>query len=356
MKVLHVITSLDTGGAEKLMVDLLPRLKERDVEVDLAIFDGTRTPFYDLLEKSGVKIIPFSADSYTSPLHIFRLAKLLPQYNIVHAHNGWCQLYVAIASLFSKATLCTTEHSNTNHRRHWGWYRQIDRWMYRRYGRIICITEAVKKNLRMEVGVAEDKMTVVNNGIDVEKYTNAKPIASIAENKQNKKIILMVAGFRKQKDQDTLIKAVALLPDDYVLWLAGDGERRSEIEKLIKDLNIGEKVNLLGVCTNLPSLLKTADIVVLSSHSEGFGLAAVEGMAAGKPVIASNVPGLSEIVEGAGLMFPATNAEELSKLIMQISSNEQLYQKVSIQCKERASRYDISIMVDRYKEIYDGLV
>ena len=59
MKILHVITSLRTGGAEKLMVDMLPRMKALGVEVDLCVFDGVRTPFYEELEKKGVKIIPF---------------------------------------------------------------------------------------------------------------------------------------------------------------------------------------------------------------------------------------------------------------------------------------------------------
>ncbi len=352
MKILHIITSLDTGGAEKLMVDLLPRLQENEVEAELAIFDGTRTPFYEDLEKRGVKVIPLSNNSVSSPLHIIRLMRLLPKYDIVHSHNGWCQLYVAIASIFCKATLCTTEHSNTNHRRRWKWYKQIDRWMYVRYKKIICISDAVKANLHKEVGVKEDKLKVVYNGIDVGRYANATPIEEYLKYNKNKKLVVMVAGFRKMKDQDTLIKAMALLPESYELWLAGDGERRAEIESLVASLNLENRVKLLGVRTDLPSILKTADVVVMSSHSEGFGLAAVEGMAAGRPVIASNVPGLAEIVAGAGLLFEHADPQSLKTLIEEVCSDKEYYERVADKCQERAWQYDISSMVKSYITVY----
>ena len=86
MKILHVITSLRTGGAEKLMVDLLPRMQREGHQVDLCVFDGVRTPFYEELEHYGVKIIPLGNSVY-SPLHVFRLIPLLHQYVVVHAHN-----------------------------------------------------------------------------------------------------------------------------------------------------------------------------------------------------------------------------------------------------------------------------
>ena len=90
MKILHVITSLRTGGAEKLMVDLLPRMKERGHEVDLCVFDGVRTPFYEELEHRGVKVIPLGHSVY-SPLNIGKLIKLMQGYDIVHTHNTACQ-------------------------------------------------------------------------------------------------------------------------------------------------------------------------------------------------------------------------------------------------------------------------
>ena len=104
MKILHVITSLRTGGAEKLMVDLLPRMKAKGHEVDLCVFDGVRTPFYEELESKGVKVIPLGYSVY-SLFNICKLVPLMRGYDIVHSHNTACQYFVALASFFSKCKI-----------------------------------------------------------------------------------------------------------------------------------------------------------------------------------------------------------------------------------------------------------
>ena len=166
----------------------------------------------------------------------------------------------------------------------------------------------------------------------------------------------MVAGFRYQKDQETLIRAFNNLPEDYELWLIGDGERRSIIEQCIKDNKLEDRILLLGIRSDIPSLLKSVDVVVQSSHWEGFGLAAVEGMAAGKPVIASDVEGLAQVVEGAGILFPLGDDKKLADIIKLLIEDQTYYQQVAANCMERAKMFDIQKMVDAYNEVYEGLV
>ena len=166
----------------------------------------------------------------------------------------------------------------------------------------------------------------------------------------------MVAGFRYQKDQETLIRAFNILPEDYELWLIGDGERRSIIEQCIKDNKLEDRVLLLGIRSDIPSILKSVDVVVQSSHWEGFGLAAVEGMAAGKPVIASDVEGLAQVVEGAGILFPLGDDKKLADIIKQLIGDQTYYQQVAARCWERAQMFDIQKMVDAYNEVYMGLM
>ena len=126
----------------------------------------------------------------------------------------------------------------------------------------------------------------------------------------------MVAGFRYQKDQDTLIRAMQHLPKNkFELWLVGDGERRGDLEALAIMFGLKDVVKFWGLRGDVPSLLKSSDIVVLSSHIEGFGLAAVEGMSAGKPFIASDVDGLNDVVRGAGLLFRHGDDKQLAELI-----------------------------------------
>ncbi|MBQ7042387.1 MAG: glycosyltransferase [Muribaculaceae bacterium] len=348
MKILHVITSLRTGGAERLMVDLLPRLRDMGNEVELLLFDGTRTPFYEELENTGIKIHSLAVGGNVyNPFIIFRLFKYLKKYDIIHTHNTACQLYVAICSLLCSVVYYTTEHTTTNRRRDWWWYKPIDKWMYTRYNKTICISEQTLKNIEKYIG-KHNRNIVIHNGVNLGKYR--KSIKNITNNQEF--IISMVAGFRYQKDQDTLIKAIALLPNDYKLWLIGDGERRSILEDLVKELGIEKRVKFWGIRNDIPELLEQTDIVVLSSHFEGFGLVAVEGMIAGRPVIASDVEGLRDIVNDAGILFPHQNYKQLAFEMEKLATDNEYYSKIASQCQERAFKYDIDFMVEKYNNLY----
>jgi glycosyltransferase involved in cell wall biosynthesis len=123
----------------------------------------------------------------------------------------------------------------------------------------------------------------------------------------------------------------------------------------VQKLNLQQRVFFLGLRIDVPQLLKTADISILSSHWEGFGLVAVEGMASKKPFIASNVPGLAGIVSGAGILFEQGNSRALTMEIKKLIDNPTHYQSVVKACQERADKYDIKIMVDKHIQLYDTI-
>lgn len=358
MRILQVITSLQIGGAEKLIAEITPMLRDKGHQVDVLAFDGVETHFTQMLKQQGIKIISFGKNcNVYNPLFIFKLAKLMRHYDIVHTHNTASQLFAAIASLLCSVLLCTTEHTTSNRRRGWKWYARVDRWMYRCYRRIICISDSTETNLREFIGEQSDKIVTIYNGINVSAYSNATAIdkASLTAH-PSRKVVAMVAGFRIQKDQETLIRAISHLPSDIELWLVGDGERRPLIEKCITENDLSARVHLLGVRSNIPAILKAADIVVQSSHWEGFGLAAVEGMAAGKPVIASNVAGLAQVVESAGILFPHGDDKALAAKIERLAFDPDHYRAVADRCYRRALQFDISKMVDQYNQIYQSII
>lgn len=349
MKILHVITSLRTGGAEKLMVDLLPRMKVMGHEVDLCVFDGVQTPFYDEIEHRGVKVIPLGHSVY-SLSNIGKLIPLMRGYDIVHSHNTACQYFVAAASLFTHCRIFTTEHNTSNRRRN-GWWRVLDRWMYSRYEKIICISELTKQNLLQHIGVFyERKCPIIYNGIDLSVF-NSVSHSSIHH---DQKMILMVSAFRDQKDQKTLIKAMSALPSDYILELAGGGDKNliNECEQLVKELSLDERVKFLGVRMDISSLLADADVVVLSSHYEGLSLSSLEGMASGRPFIASDVEGLHDIVGGYGVLFPHEDAKALASEIRKLCEDEIYSKQVAERCHQRAKMFDIEVMAENYMALY----
>ena len=205
MKILHVITSLRIGGAEKLMVDLLPRLKAKGLEVDLLLFDGMDTPFRQEIETKGIKVFDLGVGgSIYSPLRLLKLIPFIKEYDVIHTHNTAPQLFAAIGSMLCSVVLCTTEHTTSNRRRSWRWYASIDCWMYNRYRKVICISKKAEENLRGFIGDSKADICTINNGVDIARYAHALPSKELEAIAPGSRKIIMVAGFRWEKDQDTL--------------------------------------------------------------------------------------------------------------------------------------------------------
>ncbi len=189
------------------------------------------------------------------------------------------------------------------------------------------------------------------NGVETEKFI--MPIKDITSSTNF--VVTMVSAFREQKDQDTLVKAIKELPNNYRLQLAGDGVRRPKVEELANTLGIADRVDFLGIRTDIPEILKSSDIVVLSSHWEGLSLSSIEGMASGRPFIASYVDGLHDVVKDAGILFPHGDYKQLAKEIRQLCTNPVHYNVVARDCQKRARQFDISIMAEKYNELYKSL-
>lgn len=359
MRILHVIYGLPMAGAEKLIVEFAPRLIALGHEVDVFIFDGVETPFYHDLKRVGVNVMK-SGKGHLYPYDIRNLKNLLPvvkMYDIIHTHTTPAQIFVALASSLtrSKAKLVTTEHSTNNHRRGKWYFRLVDKWMYGKYQYIICISETAKVNLEKQIGKKKN-IIVVENGIDVNKFQKATPAKRESLGcDENDFIITMVARFCDAKDQNTVIRALKLLPEDCKLVLVGAGELQSECEKVADEERVSNRVKFVGIRNDIPSVLHTSDVIIMSSHWEGLSLSSVEGMSVDKPFIASNVEGLREVVGGAGVLFEEGDYEQLAAEILHLKQAPEYYKTIAKKCLERARIYDISSLVKEYNNIYKKL-
>ena len=365
MRILQVITSLDMGGAETLVVNLIPRLQALGNTVDLCIFNGKETPLTHRLKKESpqTKIYALGHGVY-NPLYILKLIKIMRNYDIVHTHNSSPQLFVAIASLFSHTNLVSTEHNTSNRKRNWMWYRPIESWMYGQYNHVICISQIAEDKLREYMGgVWLDKtnhrykqISTINNGVDVKAISDATPDNALLSLKEQRKAILMVAGFRDAKDQDTVVKALGLLNNNnFEVWFAGVGIRQEIVKQLSESLGVSDRVRFLGLRTDIPNVLRAADVIVMSSHWEGLSLSNVEGMSAHKPFIASDVNGLKEVTKGYGLLFPHEDAKALAEEINHLASDEAYYNEIAERCYNRALEFDISKTVNGYNNVYNEI-
>ena len=352
MRILHVITSLLTGGAEKLIVDIVPRLREKGHVVDVVVFNGIETPFLKELRKNKDVKIFLLGKSFYDVRYILKLRRIIKEYDIVHTHNSSPQLYAVLANLGLHKRLVTTEHNTTNRKRNKIFLRIMDKWMYKRYSQIICISDKAAENLKEYLGCSE-RIRVIYNGVNVERFHNAQPIVGM---KSSRFVGLMVAAFRPQKDQDTLVRAISrLAKDKYEVWFAGEGTRMKEVQNLVEKLGVSDQVTFLGNRTDIPELLKTADVIVMSTHYEGLSLANIEGMSTGKPFVASDVDGVHEITDGYGILFPHEDELSLSNLLERLLEDPAYYNEVAGKCYERAKYYDLAVMVDNYCKVYESV-
>jgi glycosyltransferase involved in cell wall biosynthesis len=362
MRILQIDNSLGTGGVEKLILDTVPLYRKAGIEMDVLLLWDNDLPFTKALKEldcCNVFILKKSGndkDVY-NPAFIFKIKEILKNYDIAHLHVFPSQYYAVFANLLNggKTKLILTEHNTSNKRIANKIFKPVERFVYNRYDKIICISEEIKKIYQNYLNLP-DKLVTINNGVDINKIIETQPYSkSDIGYSEEDRLLIMVARFTDQKDQDTIINSLVLLPERYKLLLVGDGHRREELEKLAAKHNVSHRVNFLGQRMDVPKLLKTSDFVILSSHYEGLSLSSVEGMASGKPFIASDVPGLTNVVRNAGLLFEAGNAKQLSEIILDLDKSEDEYENVVKKCLDRAKEYDIKKMVNKYIEVYESV-
>ncbi|WP_040210453.1 glycosyltransferase [Clostridium polynesiense] len=226
----------------------------------------------------------------------------------------------------------------------------------------ICVSESVRKVLESRNKISRKKITVIKNGIDLNRFNICKTykdnkINELSINIQAEDFVIgCIGNFRKAKGQDILLEAAYKLKDHpYIKFiLVGDGELRIYYEKLIKDYGLKEKVILLGVREDIPELMSILDILVVPSRWEGFGLAAVEAMACKVPIIASNVDGLSEIIqdEVTGVLFEKENSSALAEKILFLKENKFKREDIAEAAyKYTTKEFDIEIMMKKIENL-----
>ena len=345
-----------------MVVNLVSRLRAMGDEVDVCVFNGMETPLMERLrrENPGVRIWKLGTSFY-NPLYVVKLARIMRRYDIVHTHNSSPQLFVALASVLCSVELCSTEHTTSNRKRGWKWYAPVESWMYGRYSHVICISKVAEDKLReymggewMDRGSSRyARISTIENGVEVDAFHDAAPLPDDVTGRQKDDfVVTMVAGFRDAKDQDTLVRAMTLLPYCYKLWLVGRGVRMDEVKGLAHSLGVEGRVRFWGLRTDVPRVLKSSDVVCMASHWEGLSLSNIEGMSVGKPFMASDVNGLREVTKGWGVLFPESDAKAVVEELTRLHDDADYYHAVADKCWQRARQFDIAKTAERYQAVY----
>lgn len=363
MKILHIINHMGMGGAQSLLVELAPVQKNMGHDVLVLELQSTEDrTLVNKLKDAGVAVESLSnSRSVRNPLNIFAIIPYIRKYDIVHTHLFPSNYWTALAKLigFCRTPIITTEHSTNNKRRNIPIFKYIDAFIYNRYQKVIACADKALETFKARYPQTNCKS--IPNGVDISKYKKAQPytkqeLDNIAEDAF---VVTMVARFDYPKRQDTLVEAAALLPENFHIVLVGgtsDDAGLQKVQKLAQDLGVSNRVHFLYLRSDVPRILKSSDVVVMSSEYEGLSLSSIEGMACGHPFIATNVNGLREVVGGAGQLFECGNARALAQLLQRFESDKDFYCAVTNKCLARAEEFDIHTVASKYQDVYNKFV
>ena len=348
MKILQVINQLEGGGAERLVRQLHDRFLKRNHAVLTLALRGAAP------ESPGFHSL--GLNRFSSPLTWMNFRKQLTKVldenqfspDVVHSHLTQSQFLTP--RLFPRERKApvwfTTEHDTENkRRRHW-LGKAFDKKLYSRYAAIIAISDAVADSLTAWLPSLRGKVLTIPNGIDLQEW---EPCGRKFDGTLR---IVSVGRLVRKKNMDGLLKAVAELDVPWVLTIAGAGDEETNLRTLARDNGFESRVEFVGHVADVRSLYAAADVAVLFSRYEGFGLAAVESMASGIPTIVSDVPGLREVA-GSGL--PKVNPNdpiELARELERVAADADYRKNLAEEGLERSKNFDIGKMADAYLQIY----
>ena len=260
------------------------------------------------------------------------------------------------------ATGIHTEHSNIKKKRR-GW---AERLLIHFTDSIACVSEDVKRSMIENQGISPEKLAVVYNGVDTDRFCPGSLKSRLCRDglgiKQDASIIGIVARLTPVKDHVTLLKAFLKIYEDIpeaVLLVVGDGELEQTLIKQTYEMGLNNNVFFVGERQDIPELLNVMDIFVLSSLSEGHNMSLLEAMAAGLPVVATDVGGNSEIVvDGAtGFLVPPENPKIFSDKVMILLRDEGLRSHMGKNGRVRVVKnFDKNRMMEEYHFIYSTIL
>ncbi len=358
---LYVITKSELGGAQGHVYDLISSLY-RDYEIHLAV--GTPGLLTDKMTALGVKIhIMPSLQRRISPAKDLRAIKecvsivKLVKPDLIHCHSSKAGVVARLAAKICRVPAIFTAHG-------WGFDPRsprlqrnialgIEKILAPFATKIICVSES-DRQLAISLKVTDPKVVVtIMNGISHGTTPTATP------SQQPPKLIMVARFNRGQKDQHTLMKAIAQIKSPIELDFVGTGPDWEESKTLAKELKITDRVAFLGDRLDVPDLLARSQIFVLSTHYEGAPISILEAMRCGLPVIATNVNGIPEQVTDkvTGLLVPHQDINALTKAISSLTTDPIVRQQMGDAGKNKFfQEFTVEQMVEKTQNLYRSIL
>ena len=347
--ILHISRTMDIGGAERIVYQLSSDLKDEFGSVHVASTGGL---WESELVAKGIQHHKILDIDSKNPLTVIKILYSIGQIiknneiTIVHTHHRMAAFYIRLLKLFnSRLTHVYTAHNVFKDKLP----------LYRfalKNAKSVAVGEAVNKNLKEDVVITDSR--VIYNGV-VLKETNDQvdEIISYSGIKLG-----CIARLSEQKGLTYLIDAMSLLTiKDIRLFIVGEGELREELENKVKELDLQDSVIFLGYRKDIVECINSFDFLVSSSLFEGLALNVIETFMNGKTMVATNIPGINEVVNAEnGILVPAEDANAMAKAIEKMATDPSLREKLANQAKkDYENKFSYPLFLENYRELYREL-
>lgn len=379
IRVLLVITVLGTGGATNVVLDLANHFnKSSDFEVLLLTgpIPASRNDLTHLAYEQGIptQMVP-TLINHINPLENIKAVADLRNiivkgdFDVVHTHSSVAGVVGRLAAITAGVPVII------HHVHGWGIHEKMSRWtriLYldlerfcARFTNRLIVVSKTDKQKGLEYGICnEDKFTLIYNGIDLERFqqdVDDRTVRSELGLKPDSKLVGMIGRLDEQKNPIDFIKAAALVSEGYpnVQFLfIGDGPLRPACERLINELNLGEKFFLLGYRDDVTKILPLLTIAALSSLWEGLPIVFLEALSAGKPIVANDVDGAKEVVINGetGFLVTPHQPSEMAERILYLLNNEKLCKEMGDIARQRSEFYSVERMIKEIEYLYKELL
>lgn len=339
-RVLHLLTTLDTGGTERLALTLCRGLQRRGWQPEVAVLTGA-APMTAAFTDAGMQVHHLGMRATLAPIAFARLVRLLRsgRFDLLHTHLDLADLYGPFAAP-RQVPVVSTRHNTDPWRTAPSWKRGPfliwERAAQRRAAATIAVSCAVRDFLVREEGLEVERFVVIPNGIDLSAYeplesravARARLAALLHDRhepplRDGRTLVGFVGRLARQKGVDILLDAIEQAGDTFEVVLIGGGPLAGELRRQAGRSGLAGRVRFAGPCDDVAALLPAFDLFAFPSRWEGFGLAVVEAMAAARPVVAASCDGLREVIDDGvtGRLVPPEDAPALAVALRELAAD-----------------------------------
>lgn len=354
MEILHIDTELTWRGGQAQIYYMLEQFSSEPNHFSHHLISPHQSPLNN-------KIKSIRNHSFTSKnifKRVWSIIKIIRQHQIklLHAHSSKGHTIAWIVCMFIRIPLIVTKRTEKKiHNNYFSRKKYLDA------NHIIAISSAVKLNL-LKSGLTKEKISIVPDSVSLHLLDKKiDPLKIIPFNtKKNKPFIVGFAGaLTPEKGSDVLIEAAKITRDENIKYMiAGEGPLCDHLKNLITNYHLQEKVYLLGFINDVGSFLKSIDLFVLPSKSEGLGSVLLQAMTAKKPIIASNIGGIPDLIKNqiTGVLVPVGDSESIAKSIVRLKNNPKIKMQYADNAFKYVERFYTSFCAPKIISIYDAII